>query len=573
MSRMMNLISHTTFSAALILAGSAFGPLQAQEAGADALADIRAQLADQQELLRSQADALASQQQELASQRALIDDLLTERDTSATERQAAVDQAESGQADLETRIQQQQQQIQDQQARSSDQAEALQNQRELIAKQNDTIDGQREVLLSLQTQIDQLSGSRAEDDTEEESALRQRLQTVESKMSDIPEDPLAALADESFPGAWRIPGTSAAMRIGGYVKMNIINSFDPLATRDRFIVGTIPPEDVVVPGAEEEFAVSASQSRLNFDLRDQTDLGQVRAFMEGDFAGDEDTFRLRHAFGQFRQMLAGQTWSTLMDINSSPEEVDFEGINGRINVRQAQLRFFPQIAEDLNLRFSLEDPQPDVTDGEGVSEVPDIVISLDRVSLGGLERFSLFSGWNARVGLIGRQIKARPIEGVDGMGNLELGDKESTTGWGLTASGRSPFTRWGERDQFLWQVTYGEGIGRYINDLSTVGGQDAVFAPDGSLKALPVFAGYLSFQHWWREKWRSNFTFSWVDVDNFDFQPPEAYDKTFRGSINLMYNPVPRVELGTELLWGTRKNKEVRSGDASQIQVSARYLF
>ena len=544
----------------------------AQDTAEADLAEIRNMLASQQDLISSQAEELSAQREELSAQRAMIEQMMADQGEAAVQASAAEAQAEA-ETELNAMIQQQQDQIAAQEARSADQAAALRDQRELIARQADTIDGQREVLLSLQTQIDQISGSTAEDDTEEEVALRQRLQTVESQLSEIPEDPMAALTDESFPGAWRIPGSTAAMRIGGYVKMNIVNSFDALATRDRFIVGTIPPEDVIVPGAEEEFAVTAAQSRLNFDLRDQTELGTLRAFVEGDFAGDGDTFRLRHAFGQFRQMLAGQTWSTLMDINSSPEEVDFEGINGRINVRQAQLRFFPQVAEDLNLRFSLEDPQPDVTNGEGVSELPDLVVSLDRVSLGGLDRFELFSGWNARVGLIGRQIKARPIEGVDGMGNVQLGDKESTTGWGITASGRTPWTWLGERDQFLWQLTYGEGIGRYINDLSTVGGQDAVFDPDGNLKALPVFAGYVSFQHWWREKWRSNLTLSWVDIDNFDFQPPEAYDRTWRGSINLIYSPVPRAELGTELLWGERQNKGLPSGDASQIQFSARYLF
>lgn len=389
---------------------------------------------------------------------------------------------------------------------------------------------------------------------------------------DIPEDPKASVADLSFPGAWRLPGSSARMRIGGYVKMNFVQSFDQLVTRDRFIVGSIPPSGETVEGATKGFALTAKQSRVNLDMRDETEFGAMRAFVEGDFAGSGETFRLRHAYGQFRYALAGKSWSTLMDLDASPEELDFEGINGRIKVRQSQLRLFPRLTDGLNFSVALEDPAPDVSGGTGVSELPDVVIGIDRSPVGLLNWVDRKDGWSMRTALIGRQIKARVSD---------VGRKHSTMGWGVTTSGRIPMSFWAESDQFLWQLTYGEGIGRYINDLGAVGGQDAVFAPDGKLKALPVFAGYLSYQHWWNSRWRSNSTLSWVMVDDYDFQSTQpyedlygpAYEQTLRASINLLFNPVQRVELGAELLWGERKNGDGSSGSASQLQISARYLY
>jgi len=56
-------------------------------------------------------------------------------------------------------------------------------------------------------------------------------------------------------------------------------------------------------------------------------------------------------------------------------EIDFEGLNGRINVRQAQVRFQPRVGRRYELAVSLEDPAPQVTGGEGVSRLPDIVAS------------------------------------------------------------------------------------------------------------------------------------------------------------------------------------------------------
>ena len=55
---------------------------------------------------------------------------------------------------------------------------------------------------------------------------------------------------------------------------------------------------------------------------------------------------------------------------------------------------------------------------------------------------------------------------------------------------------WGEDDNPLFQLNYGDGIGRYINDLGSVGGQDVVFDPvTEELKAHTAFGAYLSFQH------------------------------------------------------------------------------
>ena len=119
--------------------------------------------------------------------------------------------------------------------------------------------------------------------------------------------------------------------------------------------------------------------------------------------------------------------------------------------------------------------------------------------------------------------------------------------------------------------------------MSTIGGGDAVFGQDGKLYALPAFAGFLSYRHnwgkkpWFMENWpgiiRTNFTLSWLNIDNYEFQDGGDYNKTWRASANLLYFPTQNLRLGGELLWGKRENKDGSSGDASQLQLSARYNF
>jgi len=405
-------------------------------------------------------------------------------------------------------------------------------------------------------------------------------QTEEQKEQDQAEiarktfyDPSNTIYDKNFPGAWYLPGTTAAMKIGGYVNLSFVHSFDPMLIPDRFIVGSIPAEGTTVPGAVEGTSVSAQQTRVNWEYREQTKPGEIRAFVEGDFQGDGEEFRLRHAFGQFRTILAGKTWSTFMDIDSQPEEVDVEGINGQVLRRQSQIRWFPQFGENYNLKISLEDPSTDIYNAQQQKGPFDLVASLNRMPLGPLGR------WNYRVGAVLRELRAIDSE----TGSDDSLPTESTTGWGITTGGRQPVTRWGEDDFILWQLTYGEGIGRYINDLSSVGGGDAVFDPAGKLRALPVFAGYVSYMHRWPmtrgflKSWpgvlRSSFTLSWVNINNYDFQDGRAYDRTLRASANLMYNPTQHIQGGFEFLWGERKNKDGSKGTATQLQFAMRYIF
>lgn len=359
-----------------------------------------------------------------------------------------------------------------------------------------------------------------------------------------------------FPGAFPIPGTNAAIRLGGYVKTTGVYNFDPMQTQDRFIVGSIPPDDIDVDVAAET-SITVSQSRLNLDLREPTSAGLMRAFIEGDFAGDSDTFRLRHAFGQYKVLLAGKTWSTFVDTEATPEEIDFEGLNGRVNVRQALLRFSPGFGKKYQFQFSLEDPDPAIENGSGISRLPDILASI---------KIANDEYHHIKLSALLRQVRGQWDDGN--------GDKEKEVGGGLSFSARRSISWLDPRDNLLFQLNAGHGIGRYINDLKAVGNYDAIFDEQtGDMELLDVAAGYISGQHWWGATLRSNFTLGLVYVDEPDFADEKAYDYTIRASGNLLWSPMQRVQLGGEFLWGKRENRDGSSGEATQLQLAAKYRF
>lgn len=399
---------------------------------------------------------------------------------------------------------------------------------------------------------------KGEELTSAEQKAEKKTETGETIAAAQADDPTRALL-EQFKGAWRLPGTSAALSVGGHVKASMVYNFDPLEIKDRFIVGSIPVGVVAEADAEAQSSLTASQSRLNFDLREPTEFGIMRAFIEADFAGENDTFRLRHAFGQWHKLLAGKTWSAFVDTSASPEEVDFEGLNGRVNVRQSQFRFMPTIGEDYEFQLSLEDPNPQITDGQGVTKTPDLVLS---------GRFQLQERLHIKASFLARQIRGKADFGDGGV--------EKDTGLGLSISGRFNIPRYDKRDVLLFQLNTGDGIGRYINDLSSVGNFDGIFNPkSGNLELYKVTSGYASLQHWWGgdQLLRSNFTFGFVSVDNPGFLEGDAYKQTIRFSSNVFWSPMPRIDIGAEWLWGRRENEDGHDGDAQQIQLGLRYRF
>ena len=72
---------------------------------------------------------------------------------------------------------------------------------------------------------------------------------------------------------------------------------------------------------------------------------------------------------------------------------------------------------------------------------------------------------------------------------------------------------------------------------------------------------------------RSTLVYGLTNVNNFDFQPDDAYDRTQRASVNVIWSPLAPIDIGIEYLWGTRRNKDGNRGSASQFQLVATFNF
>ena len=111
----------------------------------------------------------------------------------------------------------------------------------------------------------------------------------------------------------------------------------------------------------------------------------------------------------------------------------------------------------------------------------------------------------------------------------------------------------GRTDRVIFQVNGGLGTARYINDLNSLGGQDAVFDSTGQLHALPVLGWYVAYEHaviltdlLKKLNARGSIIWSYVMVDNVEAQAGDAYEhQPARGQRHRLAEPATGSRTGT----------------------------
>jgi hypothetical protein len=293
---------------------------------------------------------------------------------------------------------------------------------------------------------------------------------------------------------------------------------------------------------------------------------EIDMFGTGGDAG-QTTIRLRHAWGEWGMVGAGQTDSPFEDGDVWPNSLEYWGPTGMVFFRNVQVRVTP-VKGVHTLMLALERP--------GASG--DAGVLADRIELQNIKgRFPLpdFTGaykytqkWGyARVGWALRQIKWDDV----------LADQfdlsGSATGWGFNFSS---CLNLGKNDVLRLAVMHGEGVQNYMQDSPVdVGIQsnpgNAVTPVVG--KALPITGTHVFLDHNWNAKLSSSVGYSRQDNDNSDGQAADAFHAGYYALGNLLYSPVPNVMFGGEFQWGRRESKDGFDYDGYKLQFAFKYNF
>ena len=372
--------------------------------------------------------------------------------------------------------------------------------------------------------------------------------------------------DPQLRGFFRLPGTETMLRLGGFARTDLIHDFSPAGNTAKFVTSSIPTGPN--PG-NDNTSMSVAPLRISFEIRNNTNYGPLRIYYENDFNNGPNTtpsYRLRHFYGQWQNILVGQTWSAWSDADAIPDTVDFEGPNAWLFRLQPQIRYTYAMNKENSIAMSVEQPTTEmqaiatlpngtVDTINPTSPIPDFVLRYRYEQ----SRFHIQNAWVFRS--LG--------------GFVTPGTEQQVFGWGgmLSAAG----TVYG-KDNVTFQGVIGNGIARYINDLGAGSGLDVGIKPDGSIVALPTWSAYGSYQHFWAERWRSTVTYGYLHVNTTSITSPTLtgnpnsdFKSTQYSEANLMYSPGAGFTIGAGLLWGQHVIKDGERGDPFRLNFVLQY--
>jgi len=333
------------------------------------------------------------------------------------------------------------------------------------------------------------------------------------------------------------------LRIGGYARTDVIHDFEPAGNTSKVLPSSVPTGPN--PG-NDNTNLSVAPSRLSIELRNNTKMGPLRIYYENDFNNGPNatpSFRLRHFYGQWLNVLVGQTWSAWKDVDAIPDTVDYAGPAPMIFRLQPQVRYTYEINKENIVAVSVEQPSTEmpgtVTTPTGAvtitptNPLPDFVFRYRYQH----DKFHIQNAW-----------LFRSLGGFAG-----ATAEQQVFGWGgMLSVGTQVFA---SRDNIVAQVNFGEGIARYILDLGAGSGLDAGLTADGRLVAQPTYGGHIAYQHFWAERWRSTVTYGFLKVNTTDLaqtsaNPAPLFSQTQYFEGNLIWSPGAGFKLGAALLWG-----------------------
>lgn len=412
------------------------------------------------------------------------------------------------------------------------------------------------------------------------AALVERIENVELQVKD-------AVVAGDIGNSSRLPKSETSVRLYGFAELNMVKEFKG-DNADSDYASFLPyaPLNNSAEGRRSGRAyLHARTTRLGVEASTPSPYGPISVKLEGDFNNEPRTgnaavsgdikniysqqatnsynFRLRHAYGQFGGLLIGQTWSTFMDVDNSPETVDFNGPIGSTFIRQPMIRYAYATPDMGTFTAALENSVSYVLDNtatvttKGFSRTPDLIGRWDKS----------FSWGSMSVRGVAHELRVNDGAAVS----------QSSWGYGLAASGLYKTVG----DDFLtWGITFGTGIGRYFNYIEGAfydAGNNRILKE----KAVGLVLGYqikpssslrynlaLGVQRHYDNAYTDFARANGLDAGRFGINR-----SVWQGHIGFIWNPVKGVDIGTEWIFGKRKTLAGETGDMSRLDFSAKYYF
>ncbi len=430
----------------------------------------------------------------------------------------------------------------------------IEEQRAIIRKQSEALDKQQksidklvEELARLSQRLEEMERATATPGVSPQASTAEKRNAAAQKAGSQERDSVGDLnsgtvAAGDFPGSFRIPGTRlVSLALGGFVKTAALVDSSAEAMGSDFLPATLGTQR---PDQNGAFSMDSTLTRLFLDARAPVGSGTLRGYVEYDLNAVNNGslgFKLRHAYGSWQgssgTLVAGHTWSTMMDLRILPEGLTEPTVSGVIFVRQPVVRWSQILGGGFTLHAAIEDPSSaDIFSGEptvGYTTIPDGVLGVE---------YGPSANWHLRLNGVLRKITV----------DLPEGGRGSAAAWGLTLTGHLNTLA---GDRLAFSGVYGEGVGRYLLGIQSLSG--SAIGPEGDkLITKKSWGGMASYLHRWSAKLRSTATAGYAKSEPLDWQPDETFMSSTYASVNLMWTLRPYLTLGIEYAYGKLWNKD-----------------
>jgi hypothetical protein len=446
------------------------------------------------------------------------------------------------------------------------------------------------------------------------SALRQQLETMKERLAKLEADKAtkrrvaaaAAVEAGDKPRSWKLPGTNTSMNIGGFVKMSMIWDFSQSGqassstTTEGIGAGFYPAVGSAADNIHNggSFQFTARRSRVWWQTWTPTDWGELRTYIEADFAGSgaaagssTNLLRLRQAFGTLGPVLIGKTQTLFGGFIGLPELLHDGAPYAPGALRIEQIRYSHNFGGGLVLNVALESG-PGTSDAGVAGSSHDVIgVTTAGTAVGGP-----FAGpqrwpdvvaslqWNFPNGAVygSGMIGQRNVDsgGPSGVNGLQQDDTAIV--WGGTLGARYFFGR----VEIGGQGAIGKGIGNKYLDGGATAFVDSVLVLNTATTASngadlrPVLAymaqGYAQVKL--TDTIRATGVFGWGMQEVLSRHGNRAALTNVAAGYwvafgNILWNPVPQVTLGAE--YGFQHSFRYNAADvqAHRLQMAAIYRF
>lgn len=349
----------------------------------------------------------------------------------------------------------------------------------------------------------------------------------------------------------------------GFIQTDVMLDFQDMGYKD----GLSAPSIAFPQHNEISSNFSVKQSQIGLGIKQFTSNGAVSdlsAYVEIDFFGNNGTTapRFRMGYVQWKNVLIGQTWSNISDIDIFPNIFDFAGPNGTLFTRTIQVRYTAHLSQKEKLSVSLEDPSgtsillpTNSTDWKKKAVIPILTAvyrygnKRDYLKLGGiLSPISYEIHHNTS--------DTQPTHTILGFGGMISGKLYSSS-----------------LNNFRFQASYGKG---YANSNLVLNGEKYDAVPNiqnNTMEMLSLVNFVGIYEHWWTPKWSSVVYYSYSRLGRKAIIPDHLIQNFQNASANIIFQPYRKLRLGVEANYGKSENFGKESAHAFRIQFSTSLSF